>query len=59
MAVKNKSSYRFICRDEVVLSKLKSGHSYLTHSYLLKGSHPGMCYVSLPSNYQLYIGRVY
>ena len=34
------STYRSVCRDEVVLFRLKLGHSYLTHSYLLKGSHP-------------------
>ena len=31
------SAYRSVRRDEVVLSRLKLGHSYLTHSYLLKG----------------------
>ena len=40
------SAYRSIRRDEVVLSRLRLGHSYLTHSYLLKGgATPGMCYV--------------
>ena len=35
------SAYRSVRRDEVVLSRLRLGHSYLTHSYLLKGvSHP-------------------
>ena len=29
--------------DEVVLSRLKLGHSYLTHSYLLKGEPPPEC----------------
>ena len=29
------SAYRSIRRDEVVSSRLKLGHSYLTHSYLL------------------------
>ena len=29
--------------DEVVLSRLKLGHSYLTHSYLLKGDPPPEC----------------
>ena len=27
------SAYRSVCRDEVVLSRLRLGHSYLTHSY--------------------------
>ena len=40
------SAYRSVRRDEVVLSRLRLGHSYLTHSYLLKGEPPpGMCYV--------------
>ena len=40
------SAFRSVRRDEVVLSRLKLGHSYLTHSYLLKGgANPGMCYV--------------
>ena len=40
------SPYRSIRRDEVVLSRLRLGHSYLTHCYSLKGgATPGMCYV--------------
>ena len=34
------SAYSSVRRDEVVLSILKLGHSYLTHSYLLKGKPP-------------------
>ena len=34
------SAYRSVRRDEVVLSRLKLGHSYLTHSYLFCGSLP-------------------
>ena len=34
------SAYRSIRRDEVVMSRLKLGHSYPTHSYLLKGEPP-------------------
>ena len=35
------SDYKSVRRDEFVLSKLKLGYSYLTHSYLLKGQpHP-------------------
>ena len=37
------SAYRSIRRDEVVLSRLRLGHSYLTHSYLLKGEPPPEC----------------
>ena len=37
------SVYRSVRRDEVVLSRLKLGHSYLTHSYLLKGEPPTEC----------------
>ena len=37
------SAYRSIRRDEVVLSGLKLGHSYPTHSYLLKGEPPPEC----------------
>ena len=36
-------AYRSIRRDEIVLSRLKLGHSYLTHSYLLKGEPPPEC----------------
>ena len=37
------SAYRSVRRDEVVLSRLRLGHSYLTHSYLLKGESPPDC----------------
>ena len=37
------SAYRSVRRDEVVLSRLRLGHSYLTHSYLLKGELPPEC----------------
>ena len=37
------SAYRSVRIDEVVLSRLKLGHSYLTHSYLLKGEPPPEC----------------
>ena len=37
------SAYRSVHRYEVVLSRLKLGHSYLTHSYLLKGEPPPEC----------------
>ena len=37
------SVYRSVRRDEVVLSRLKLGHSYLPHSYLLKGDPPPEC----------------
>ena len=37
------SAYRSVRRDEVVLSRLKLGHSYLTHSYLLNGEPPPEC----------------
>ena len=36
-------AYRSVRRDEVVLSRLRLGHSYLTHSYLLKGDPPPEC----------------
>ena len=40
------SAYRSVRRDEIILSRLRLWHSYLTHSYLLKGgATPGMCYV--------------
>ena len=40
-------AYRSVRKYEVVLSRLKLCHSYLTHSYLLKGepATPGMCYI--------------
>ena len=54
------SAYRSVGRDEVVLSRLRLGHSYMTHSYFFEGgATPGMCYVYLPPNYQSYIGRLY
>ena len=37
------SAYRSERRDEVVFSRLKLGHSYLAHSYLLKGEPPPEC----------------
>ena len=37
------SAYRSVRRDGVVLSRLKLEHSYLTHSYLLKGEPPPEC----------------
>ena len=37
------SAYGSVCRDEVVLSRLRLGHSYLTHSYLFKGEPPSEC----------------
>ena len=37
------SAYRSVRRDEVVLSRLRLGNSYLTHSYLLKGEPPPEC----------------
>ena len=30
-------------RDEVVLTRLRLGHSYFTHSFLLKGENPPHC----------------
>ena len=38
------SAYRSIRRDEVVSSRLKLGHSYLTHSYLWKREPPPECH---------------
>ena len=37
------SAYKSVRRDEVVLSRLKLGHSYLTHSYFLKGEPRPEC----------------
>ena len=31
-------------REEVVLSRLRTGHTYLTHSYILKRDDPPVCY---------------
>ena len=39
------SSYRSVRRDEVVLSRLKLGHSYDTFLLVEGGATPGMCYV--------------
>ena len=49
------SAYRSIRRDEVVLSRLKLGHSYLTHSYLLKGEPPPEC---ITCNFRLTISHI-
>ena len=32
-------------RDEIVLARLRIGHSHLTHSYLLKGEDPPRCVI--------------
>ena len=37
------TAYRSVYRDEVVLSRLKLCHSYLTPSYFLKGDPPPEC----------------
>ena len=37
------SAYLSVRRDKVVLSRLRLGHIYLTHSYLLKGEPPPEC----------------
>ena len=37
------SVYRSIRRDEVVLSRLRLGHSYLAYSYLLRGAPSPGC----------------
>ena len=37
------SANRSVRREEVVLTRLRIGHSYLTHSYLLKGEPPPEC----------------
>ena len=37
------SAYRYARRDVVVLSRLRLGYSYLTHSCLLKGDTPPEC----------------
>ena len=49
------SAYRSIRRDEVVLSRLRLGHSYLTHSYLLKGEPPPEC---VTCKYRLTISHI-
>ena len=37
------SASRSVRKEEVVMSRLRLGHSYLTHSYLLKGEPPTEC----------------
>ena len=49
------STYRSVHRDEVVLSRLGLGHSYLTHSYLLKWEPPPEC---VTCNYRLTISHI-
>ena len=36
-------AYRMNRKEEVVLTRLRIGHSYATHSYLLKGEEQPMC----------------
>ena len=36
-------AYRMDRKEEVVLTRLRIGHSYATHSYLLKGEEQPMC----------------
>ena len=36
-------AYRMGHKDEIVLTRLGTGHSYATHSYLLKGDEQPMC----------------
>ena len=42
-------------REEIVLAHLRIGHSYITHSYLLKGDEEPQC---IPCNAPLTIKRV-
>ena len=35
--------YRMVRKEEVVLTRLRMGHSYATYSYLLKGEEQPMC----------------
>ena len=37
-------AYRIDRKEEVVLTRLRIGHSYATHSYLLKGEEQPMCF---------------
>ena len=37
------SSYRLCRKDEVVLCRVRVGHSYLTHAYILKNDRPPRC----------------
>ena len=37
------SSYRTSRREEIILSRLRIGHSYVTHSHLLRGEPPPLC----------------
>ncbi len=36
-------SYRSVRREEVVIARIRLGHTYLTHSYILKGEDPPEC----------------
>ena len=36
-------SYRTIRREEVVIARIRIGHTYITHSYILKGEDPPEC----------------
>ena len=49
------SAYRSACRDEVLLSRLKLEHSYLTPSYFLKGEPPPECVMC---NFRLTISHI-
>ena len=37
------SGFRNSCREEVVLSRLRIGHTYFTHSYILRQEDPPEC----------------
>ena len=37
------SSYRTSRREEIILSRLRIGHSYVTHSHILRGEPPPLC----------------
>jgi ribonuclease HI len=36
-------SYRSVRREEVVIARIRLGHTHLTHSYILKGEDPPEC----------------
>ena len=43
------------CREEIILARLRIGHSHITHSYLLKGEEEPQC---IPCNAPLSINHI-
>ena len=48
-------AYKLDRKEEIVLTRLRIGHSYATHSFLLKGEEQPMCILTLlPSQLNMF-----